>query len=102
MSDNNNKTKRMSKWVNKSNRSVYYLLGILIVAVIIMSFLDKNFLTQRNIFNVLNQQSTLGIVTMGVAMAMIAGCIDLTVGNVLACAAGVAAIAIARWGLRDG
>lgn len=101
MSEYNNNTNRMQKWVNRSNRSVYYLLGILIIAVVIMSFLDPNFLTQRNIFNVLNQQSTLGIVTMGVAMAMIAGCIDLTVGNVLACAAGVAAIASARWDLND-
>lgn len=102
MSEENNRKDRMSRWVNKSNRSVYYLLGILVIAAIIMTFLDPNFLTQRNLFNVLNQQSTLGIVTMGVAMAMIAGCIDLTVGNVLACAAGVAALATARWGLSDG
>lgn len=94
--------KKRIKWINKSNRSVIYLLGILIIAIIIMSFLDPNFLTQRNIFNVLNQQSTLGIVTMGVAMAMIAGCIDLTVGNVLACAAGIAAISLSRWGISDG
>lgn len=101
MNNDNNKTNKKSNWVNKSNRPVYYLLGILIIAIIIMSFIDPNFLTKRNIFNVLNQQSTLGIVTMGVAMAMMAGCIDLTVGNVLACSAGVAAIALSRWGMND-
>ena len=94
--------KKSIRWINKSNRSVIYLLVILIIAIIIMTFLDPNFLTERNIFNVLNQQSTLGIVTMGVAMAMIAGCIDLTVGNVLASAAGIAAIALARWGISEG
>ncbi len=79
-------------WMNKSNRSVYYLLAIVIAAVVVMSFLDPNFLTPRNIFNVLNQQSTLGIATMGVAIALIAGCIDLTIGNLLASTAAIAAL----------
>jgi ribose/xylose/arabinose/galactoside ABC-type transport system permease subunit len=57
-----------------------------------MTILDPNFLTVRNLFNVLNQQSTLGIATLGVAMALIAGCIDLTVGNVLASTASIAAL----------
>jgi ribose transport system permease protein len=59
-----------------------------------MTILDPNFLTVRNLFNVLNQQSTLGIATMGVAMALIAGCIDLTIGNVLASTASIAALLI--------
>lgn len=101
MSPDTEENNQKNRWVNSGNRSVYYLLGILVVAVIVMSFLDPNFLTLRNIINVLNQQSTLGIVTMGVAIAMIAGLIDLTVGNVLACAAGIAAIALTRWGLSD-
>ena len=84
--------KQPARWKNKSNMSVYYLLGIVIIAGIIMSMLDPNFLTVRNLFNVLNQQSTLGIVTIGVAMALIAGCIDLTVGNLLACTAAIAAM----------
>jgi ribose transport system permease protein len=90
-----------SRWINESNLSVFYLSGILAVFVIIMSFLDENFLTVGNIFNVLNQQSTLGIVTLGVAIALIAGCIDLTVGNVLASAAAVAALSL-QSGMSDG
>jgi ribose/xylose/arabinose/galactoside ABC-type transport system permease subunit len=84
--------KQPAKWKSKSNVSVYYLLVIVVVAGIAMSLLDPNFLTVRNLLNVLNQQSTLGIVTMGVAMALIAGCIDLTVGNLLASTAAIAAI----------
>jgi len=90
-----------ARWINKSNRSVLYLLVIIIVAIIIMALLDPNFLTVRNLLNVLNQQSTLGIVTMGVAIAMIAGCIDLTVGNLLACTAAIAALAL-KAGMNDG
>jgi ribose/xylose/arabinose/galactoside ABC-type transport system permease subunit len=95
------RTLRTPGWINRSNRSVFYLLGIVLVAVVVMSFLDRDFLKVGNIFNVLNQQSTIGIVTLGVTLVMIAGCIDLTVGNVLACAAGVAAIALTRWGVSD-
>lgn len=93
-SDTKQKKTALNGWINDSNRSVFYLLGILVVAVIVMTFLDKNFLTLRNIFNVLNQQSTLGIATLGIAIAMIAGCIDLTVGNVLASTAAVAALSL--------
>jgi ribose/xylose/arabinose/galactoside ABC-type transport system permease subunit len=78
--------------MNGSNRSVFYLLGILLVAIVGMSFLDPNFLTTRNLLNILNQQSTLGIATLGVTIALIAGCIDLTIGNVLASTAAVAAL----------
>src|SRR4030066_1789555 len=101
MSLNSELTKRTAKWINKSNRSVYYLLGIMVIAGIVMSFLDPNFRSVRNIFNVLNQQSTLGIVTMGVAIALIAGCIDLTVGNLLACTAAIAALLL-KAGVSDG
>jgi ribose/xylose/arabinose/galactoside ABC-type transport system permease subunit len=95
---------RIKKFLNLrsgNNRSVYYLLGIIIIASIFMSMLDPNFFTVRNIFNVLNQQSTLGIATLGVTIALIAGCIDLTIGNVLASTAAVAALLL-RAGVEDG
>lgn len=83
---------RISKWMNKGNKSVLYLLVIIIIAMLVMSLLDPKFFTTRNLFNILNQQSTLGIATIGVAIAMVAGCIDLTVGNLLASTAAIAAI----------
>ncbi len=88
-------------WINDNNLSVFYLLGILVVAVVVMTFLDRNFLTTGNIFNVLNQQSTLGIATLGVSIALLAGCIDLTVGNLLASTAAIAALSL-RAGMDDG
>jgi len=88
-------------WINDNNISVVYLLGIVVAAVVLMSLLDDKFLTVGNIFNVLNQQSTLGIATIGVAIALFAGCIDLTVGNLLATTAAIAALAL-RSGMSDG
>ena len=86
--------KQPARWKSRTNSSVYYLLGILVLASVVMTVLDLNFLTVRNLFNVLNQQSTIGIATMGVAIALITGCIDLTIGNVLASTAAVAALLI--------
>jgi ribose/xylose/arabinose/galactoside ABC-type transport system permease subunit len=57
-----------------------------------MSLLEKKFFTARNLLNIFNQQSTLGIATIGVAIAMISGCIDLTIGNLLASTAAIAAL----------
>jgi len=85
---------KIAKWMNKGNKSVMYLLVLIIFAMLIMSFLDSNFFTTRNLFNILNQQATLGIVAMGVAIALITGCIDLTVGNLLASTAAIAAILV--------
>jgi len=84
--------KKITSWMNKGNRSVLYLLIIIIFAMIIMSLLDPKFFSARNLLNILNQQSTLGIATMGVAIAMISGCIDLTIGNLLASTAAIAAL----------
>lgn len=74
------------------DRSVLYLLGIIAFAVVLMSILDPNFLTVRNLANILNQQATLGIATIGVSIALITGCIDLTIGNLLASTAAIATI----------
>lgn len=86
------RNKKIINWLNRGNKSVLYLLVIIVFAILLMSLLDPNFLTSRNLFNILNQQSTLGIATIGVAIAMISGCIDLTVGNLLACTAAIAAL----------
>jgi ribose transport system permease protein len=93
--------KRAVERFARGNRSVLYLLGVLALAVVLMTILDRDFLTVGNIFNVLNQQSTIGIVAIGVTLVMIAGCLDLTVGYVLACSAGVAAIALTRGGFSE-
>jgi len=83
---------QIANYMNRGNKSVLYLLVIIICAIIIMSLLDPKFFTARNLLNILNQQSTLGIATIGVAIAMISGCIDLTVGNLLASTAAIAAL----------
>jgi len=84
--------KKLAGWMNRGDKSVLYLFVIIIFAMLIMSLLEPKFFTTRNLFNILNQQSTLGIATIGVAIAMISGCIDLTIGNLLASTAAIAAL----------
>ncbi len=76
------------------NSATAFLAGIVGLAILIIALIDSNFVRGTNLLNVLTQQAALGIVTLGVAIALIAGCIDLTVGNVLASTAAVAALLI--------
>ncbi len=54
------------------------------VIIIIFSLLSDRFFTLDNIFNVLRQVSTNGIIALGIMLVIIAGGIDLSVGSVSA------------------
>ena len=62
------------------NQTSYLVLVIIIVSVI-ASILNPNFLTVRNFFNVTQQISVLGILTMCMALLMISGGLDISIGN---------------------
>jgi ribose transport system permease protein len=59
------------------------LLG-LVLLFIVLSFLAPNFLTARNLINVVDQVTVLGILAVGATAVIITGGIDLSVGSVLA------------------
>jgi ribose/xylose/arabinose/galactoside ABC-type transport system permease subunit len=62
-------------------------MGVLLALVALcigMSFASPYFFTLRNIFNVLQGMSTIGIMAVGMTMVLIAGGLDLSVGSVLA------------------
>lgn len=58
------------------------LLG-LIVLVVVFSVLSPFFLTGRNIINILDQVSVLGILAVGATAVILTGGIDLSVGSIL-------------------
>ena len=60
------------------------VLLALIALCVGMSFASPYFFTLRNIFNVLQGMSTIGIMAVGMTMVLIAGGLDLSVGSVLA------------------
>lgn len=58
------------------------MLGLAIVLAICLSLLSPYFLTQNNIFNILDQSVVIGIVAVGMTFVILTGGIDLSVGSV--------------------
>jgi len=70
------------------------IVFVLIILVIVIGVLSPVFLSGRNIRNILQQVSTLGILSMGVTILMVSGGIDLSVGSSISVVAVVAGIMI--------
>ena len=60
------------------------VLVALLVLCIALSIASPYFFTLRNVFNVLQGMSTIGIMAVGTTIVLIAGGLDLSVGSVLA------------------
>lgn len=60
-----------------------FLLVILLGLIIVFSVLSKNFLTSRNLINILNQNAYLMVAAIGLACLMISGGIDLSLGYLI-------------------
>jgi len=75
----------------------YSLYLIFVVLVIISGFLSPNFFAERNLFNLMRQQSFLLIVSLGMLFTIINGGIDLSVGALLGLSAVLTSLL-----LRDG
>lgn len=71
---------------------------MLILVFLGLSFASEFFLTSRNLANVGRQISVVGIVSLGQAMVIIAGGIDLSVGSIIGLSAVLAALATAATG----
>ena len=60
------------------------MLLILILLVIVFGILSPNFLNFKNLMNICTQNAYFIITTIGVALVMISGGTDLSVGQILA------------------
>ncbi|MDN5567316.1 MAG: ABC transporter permease, partial [Paracoccus sp. (in: a-proteobacteria)] len=69
----------------------YGILIALIVLCAVLSVISENFLTSRNIINVLRQTSINGILAIGMTFVILTRGIDLSVGSVVALAGVVSA-----------
>jgi ribose transport system permease protein len=82
-------------------KRLFVRLGILpfllVIAVIVFTLMSDNFLTPRNLMNVLRQSVYLMIVSMGQMMALLTGGFDLSVGTILALSSVVGAMAMAAF-----
>ncbi len=80
-------------------KRIFVRLGILpfllVIAVAVFSLMSDNFLTGRNLMNVLRQSVYLTIVALGQMLALLTGGFDLSVGTILALASVVGAMVMA-------
>ena len=83
--------RKKSKFKTISGRAEFSVLCGLIALIIIMSIASPFFLTGSNIFNVLSQISRYGIISVGMALVIITGGIDLSIGYAVGLSATVAA-----------
>ncbi len=72
-------TGRLRAFIGRSG-----LLLALIILFVILAAVAPNFLTARNVFNVLRQVSFVGIIACGMTLALIGAEVDLSVGSVVA------------------
>ena len=80
-------------------KKLFVRLGILpflvVIAVVVFALISDNFLTGRNLTNVLRQSVYLTIVSLGQMFALLTGGFDLSVGTVLALSSVVGATVMA-------
>ena len=92
-------TARDSRQPGERLKHLFVRIGILpvllLAAVVIFTALSDNFLTGRNLMNVLRQSVYLTIVSLGQMLALLTGGFDLSVGTILALTSVVGALAMA-------
>ncbi|MDB6180445.1 ABC transporter permease [Paracoccus fistulariae] len=80
-------------------KRLFVRLGILpfllAIAVLVFAMMSENFLTAKNLMNVLRQSVYLTIVSMGQMLALLTGGFDLSVGTTLAVTSVVGALTMA-------
>lgn len=80
---------RGSSWLVKGN-----LLIVFVIIVVIASILSPEFLTVRNVSNLLQQSSLIGIVAIGMTLVILTSGIDLSVGSTAALSGMIVGIAL--------
>lgn len=87
-------TRQSANWFKKLFVRIGILPVLLVAALIIFTLLSDNFLTSRNLMNVLRQSVYLMIVSLGQMLALLTGGFDLSVGTILAVTSVVGALAM--------
>jgi ribose transport system permease protein len=69
--------------VSLRRRSAWPVLALIMVLIIILGTMSPDILSTRNLLNILNQQASLIAVTIGQALVVMTGGLDLSVGSVV-------------------
>ncbi len=86
------KIAQVSKMKKPLNVQDFVPVGTLLLAVILSAITSANFLTPTNIFNILRQNASVIVISMGMLLVVLTGGIDLSVGSLWGLAAVVVAM----------
>ncbi len=89
------KLKRLDLKTELAKNGVFIAL---ILLIIFFASVNPNFLTVNNGLNILQQVAELGLIAIPLAMLLIAGVVDLSVGSIASAAAVIAGITMANTG----
>ncbi len=85
----------LTHWIQFAFVRLGVLPFLLLIAMVAFSLMSDNFLTGRNLLNVVRQSTYLTLVSMGQMFALLTGGFDLSVGTILALTSVVGATAMA-------
>lgn len=68
------------------------IIALVLIAVIFSVFTSGEFLSSRNISNLITQMSVISVLAIGMTLVIVAGHIDLSVGSLVGLTGGIAAI----------
>ncbi|MCI8731090.1 MAG: ABC transporter permease [Lachnospiraceae bacterium] len=85
------------QWLKDNNT---YL--ILLVMIIVSAVISNNFLTAKNLGNLVKQNSIKGMLAMGMLLIIMTGDIDLSVGSLTGASNVLAAVALTDWSMGAG
>lgn len=84
----------------KANIRSYVMVIALAALWLIFSLLtDGVYTTPRNISNLFRQMATTGVIAIGMAICIITGYFDLSIGSVVGATGAMAAVALQSWGM---
>jgi ribose transport system permease protein len=92
------RTSRSSRFLNQKT----VLVLIMIVIAIIVTIINQNFLSLKNLFNIISAVSVIGIATTGASMVLITGEFDLTLGALFSITAWLMALLTPTYGATAG
>lgn len=99
-SQNTNKLGLTGLWqLIKTNIGDYFMFIALIIIMIFFTITtDGNFISSRNISNLINQMGYIAVLAVGMTLVIVIRHIDLSVGYLAGFLGAFAAIAMTRWG----
>ena len=77
----------------------YYVLFALVFLIALFGLISDNFLSLVTFRAIVNQLPALTVITVGMTLVLIAGCIDLSVGAVVGLCSAVTGVALISFGL---